>query len=216
MYTRNDNPNRKALEEGVSCAGRRRGGGGLWQRHGGGNGVCLPHSHPAITFSPTSMPITEPPIAARSLFALETGSGLRRHERPAVGEKSAAAKHKTGLDGNAVESAPENCRSGGRERRSRTKPARFAFATTPGRRSFSGHSISAPISFIHSTTKYFGGHCDVLGGIIVAKRGQRVFPARPLDSIFGRRGPLALRLLAGSARNANAAVADASALAKTR
>src|SRR5258707_11856472 len=23
---------------------------------------------------------------------------------------------------------------------------------------------------LHSTTKYFGGHCDVLGGIVVAKR----------------------------------------------
>src|SRR5437588_8443064 len=28
---------------------------------------------------------------------------------------------------------------------------------------------------LHSTTKYFGGHCDVLGGIIVAKRDDEFF-----------------------------------------
>ncbi len=28
---------------------------------------------------------------------------------------------------------------------------------------------------LHSTTKYFGGHCDVLGGIIVAKKGDEFF-----------------------------------------
>src|SRR6266705_1482122 len=28
---------------------------------------------------------------------------------------------------------------------------------------------------LHSTTKYFGGHCDVLGGIVVAKRDEEFF-----------------------------------------
>src|SRR5438045_1394187 len=28
---------------------------------------------------------------------------------------------------------------------------------------------------LHSTTKYFGGHCDVLGGIVVAKKGDQFF-----------------------------------------
>jgi cystathionine gamma-synthase len=28
---------------------------------------------------------------------------------------------------------------------------------------------------LHSTTKYFGGHCDVLGGIVVAKRDNDLF-----------------------------------------
>src|SRR5207302_6862061 len=28
---------------------------------------------------------------------------------------------------------------------------------------------------LHSTTKYFGGHCDVLGGIVVAKEGSDFF-----------------------------------------
>ncbi|HEV2045238.1 MAG TPA: aminotransferase class V-fold PLP-dependent enzyme [Chthoniobacterales bacterium] len=28
---------------------------------------------------------------------------------------------------------------------------------------------------LHSTTKYFGGHCDVLGGIVVAKTGNEFF-----------------------------------------
>src|SRR6266446_5164684 len=28
---------------------------------------------------------------------------------------------------------------------------------------------------LHSTTKYFGGHCDVLGGIAVAKRDNDLF-----------------------------------------
>ena len=35
---------------------------------------------------------------------------------------------------------------------------------------------------LHSTTKYFGGHCDVLGGIIDRKTGRRSFSGCPLDS----------------------------------
>ena len=64
---------------------------------------------------------------------------------------------------------------------------------------------------LHSTTKYFGGHCDVAGGIVARKEGRRIFSARSRHPIFGRRGPLAFRLLADSARNAHVAVADAGA-----
>jgi len=59
MYTRNDNPNRKALEEGVSLLE----GGAAAAAFGSGmaaaSGLLAP-SHPVITFSPTSMPITAP------------------------------------------------------------------------------------------------------------------------------------------------------------
>ena len=65
---------------------------------------------------------------------------------------------------------------------------------------------------LHSTTKYFGGHCDVAGGIVVAKTGERIFSARSQHPIFRRRGPLAFRLLADSARNAHVAVANERAL----
>src|SRR5437879_3489727 len=39
---------------------------------------------------------------------------------------------------------------------------------------------------LHSTTKYFGGHCDVLGGIIIAKRDNEFFHAvRSIQSSAG-------------------------------
>jgi cystathionine gamma-synthase len=39
---------------------------------------------------------------------------------------------------------------------------------------------------LHSTTKYFGGHCDVLGGIIVAKRNNEFFQSvRSIQSSAG-------------------------------
>jgi cystathionine gamma-synthase len=39
---------------------------------------------------------------------------------------------------------------------------------------------------LHSTTKYFGGHCDVLGGIIIAKRDEEFFQAvRSIQSSAG-------------------------------
>ncbi len=37
---------------------------------------------------------------------------------------------------------------------------------------------------LHSTTKYFGGHCDVLGGIVVAKTDNEFFQPDSRDSIF--------------------------------
>src|SRR5438445_5669657 len=39
---------------------------------------------------------------------------------------------------------------------------------------------------LHSTTKYFGGHCDVLGGIIIAKRDDECFQTvRSIQSSAG-------------------------------
>jgi cystathionine gamma-synthase len=39
---------------------------------------------------------------------------------------------------------------------------------------------------LHSTTKYFGGHCDVLGGIIIAKRDDEFFQdVRSIQSSAG-------------------------------
>ena len=119
-------------------------------------------------------------VAAGIFFALGTGSRLRRHERPRRGEKRAAAENETGLDGNAVQSASEDCRSRGR-REIVHEAARSAFATTLGRRSFSGRSTLGIDFVMHSTTKYFGGHCDVMGGIIVAKEDNEFFERRARD-----------------------------------
>ena len=66
---------------------------------------------------------------------------------------------------------------------------------------------------LHSTTKYFGGHCDVLGGIVVAKKDDEFFQ-RSAASNTRAAGPLAFRLLADPARDAHIAVAHARALGK--
>ena len=65
---------------------------------------------------------------------------------------------------------------------------------------------------LHSTTKYFGGHCDVLGGILVSKKQNTVLRAGSANSIFRRRRPLALRLLARSSWHANTTVAHTRSL----
>ncbi len=67
---------------------------------------------------------------------------------------------------------------------------------------------------MHSTTKYFGGHCDVLGGIIVTKAEDEFFERIRVAQVSVWSGSLCLRLLACSARHANASVAHARTLGK--
>ena len=89
-------------------------------------------------------------------------------------EKSIAPKHETGLDGNTFQSVAENCRScvGCEDR-----PRRGALCVCDNtwapvlQRPF---ELGADL-ILHSTTKYFGGHCDVLGGIVIAKTESEFF-----------------------------------------
>jgi hypothetical protein len=60
---------------------------------------------------------------------------------------------------------------------------------------------------VHSTTKYLGGHSDVVGGVVVTRRSG-VVRAPALRAERGRRGARAVRLLPRPPRPAHAASAD--------
>ena len=90
-------------------------------------------------------------------------------------KKRVRPANKAGLGGDTLESAAQNYRHRARSRRSRTRRALCARATTPGRRSCSARSISAPIWSMHATTKYLGGHSDVTGGVVIAKTQDGFF-----------------------------------------
>ena len=170
MYTRNNNPNREALERGVSAIE----GGEVAAAFASGTGAAMSLVPGAFARRPCARPrrrvLRNFAIIARPFPALGFGSRFRRHEQPRRREKSNPAENETCLDGNAIQSALENCRPGRGRRRFCAAPARFPFATTPGRQSCNGRSISASISSCIRPRKYFGGHCDVLGGIIVAQK----------------------------------------------
>ena len=70
---------------------------------------------------------------------------------------------------------------------------------------------------MHSTTKYLGGHSDVLGGALVARARRRLHRAScaPIQ-MTRRRGAVAVRLLAAAARHPHAALAHARALRQRR
>ena len=65
---------------------------------------------------------------------------------------------------------------------------------------------------MHSTTKYFGGHSDVLGGALVFARRDRVLRRRRASPPHHRRGAVAVQRLADAARMPLAAGADGAAL----
>ena len=105
MYTRNDNPNRQALERGVSMLEGGEGGGRFRLRNrrddvdfaGAITGRSCARARRRL--------LRHVAIDPRNFRALGTGSRFRRHERSRCREKSAAAEHQTGLGRNAVQSA---------------------------------------------------------------------------------------------------------------
>ena len=101
--------------------------------------------------------------------ALRPGVHLRRHERPRRRARGDQAEHEDVLGRNADQSAAEADRHARDRdlRSSRRAPATrlvVASTTRSPRRTFSSRSRSAPTSVVHSTTKYIGGHSDVVGG----------------------------------------------------
>ncbi len=64
---------------------------------------------------------------------------------------------------------------------------------------------------VHSTTKYCGGHSDVIGGALIVNDDELAEQLRFHHNAIGaRRQPV--RLLAGAARTADAGRADGTAL----
>jgi cystathionine gamma-synthase len=168
MYTRNDNPNRHALEEGISALE----GGAAAAAFASGSGATM------------------------SIFqALEPGDHVLAHVDAYYGTSRLLREIflRWGLEADFVDMS--NLADVKKALRPKTK---LAWTETPSNPLLKivdlaamakiAHDAGAllvcdntwapvlqrPFDFgadliLHSTTKYFGGHCDVLGGIVVAK-----------------------------------------------
>jgi len=174
MYTRNDNPNRKALEEGAAALE----GGAAAAAFASGTGTTM------------------------SIFqALNPGDHVLAHEDAYYGTTRLLREIflRWGLEADFVDMS--DLAAVKKAIRSKTKLAWMETPSNPLLKIVDLEAVAkivhgagalcvcdntwAPIiqrpfdlgaDFImHSTTKYFGGHCDVLGGILVAKKDDELF-----------------------------------------
>jgi cystathionine gamma-synthase len=185
MYTRNDNPNRKALEEGVSLLE----GGAAAAAFGSGMAAAMgllaalaPGDHVLAhidAYYGTSRLL-------RDLF-------LRWKLEVDFADMSDLPSVKKALRPNTKlvwMETPSNPLLKIVDLAAVTKIAHEAGAVCVCDNTW-GPIIQRPfevgVDFIlHSTTKYFGGHCDVLGGIIIAKRDDEFFQGvRSIQSSAG-------------------------------
>src|SRR2546430_6137806 len=185
MYTRNDNPNRKALEEGVSSLE----GGAAAAAFGSGMAAAMgllaalaPGDHVrahVIAYYGTSRLL-------RDLF-------LRWKLEADFADMSDLPSVKKALRPNTKlvwMETPSNPLLKIVDLAAVTKIAHEAGAICVCDNTWAP-IIQRPFGvgadfILHSTTKYFGGHCDVLGGIIIAKRDDAFFQAvRSIQSSAG-------------------------------
>ena len=87
-----------------------------------------------------------------------------------------------------------------RSPRSRTRATRASSSTTRSRRrTSSSRSRSGADVVVHSSTKYLGGHSDVVGGFVAIDDAE-LADERPLPAERDGRGAVAVRLLPRAAR----------------
>jgi cystathionine gamma-synthase len=174
MYTRNDNPNRKALENGISAleggAGAAAFGSGtaaamaLFQALAPGDHVL---AHVDAYYGTTRL--------LRDLF-LRWGLEADFIDMSDLGAIKKAIRPKTKL---AWMETPSNPLLKIVDLAAVAKIIREAGALSVCDNTWAP-TIQRPFDLgadliLHSTTKYFGGHCDVLGGIIVTKNANEFF-----------------------------------------
>ena len=174
MYTRNDNPNRKALEEGVASLE----GGAVAAAFASGSGATM------------------------SIFqALSPGDHVLAHEDAYYGTTRLLREIflRWGLEADFVDMSDLTA-----VKKALRPTTKLAWMETPSNPLLKIVDLAAVAQIIHdagalcacdntwapiiqrpldlgcdfvmhATTKYFGGHCDVLGGILVAKKDDELF-----------------------------------------
>jgi cystathionine gamma-synthase len=174
MYTRNDNPNRRALEEGIS----------------------------ALEGGQTAAAFASGTAAAMALFqALSPGDHVLAHVDAYYGTSRLLREIflKWGLQGDFIDMSDLKL-----VKKAIRPDTKLAWAETPSNPLLKivdlcavadvvhaggalcvcdntwAPTLQRPFDcgvdlILHSTTKYFGGHCDVLGGIVVAKTDDEFF-----------------------------------------
>ena len=212
-YSRSANPTRTALEECLAAL------------EGGAHGLAFASGLAAEdTLLRTVLPAGRPRRAARrrvrrQLPADRQGAGRlgRRAHRGAPRRPRRGA-------GRVARRPPRCC--GARRRPTRcsaspTSPRSASSRTTPGAllvvdNTFASPYLQQPLALgadvvVHSTTKYLGGHSDVVGGALVLADGELAEQLRVPPERDGR-GAGSVRLLAGAARGQDARRPDGPAL----
>ena len=121
-----------------------------------------------------------------------------------------------GLGRDADEPAAEHRRHPAPWPRPRTRPARCSWWTTRSpRRTCSSRSTLGADAVVHSTTKYLGGHSDVVGGAVVVADAELAERLAFTQNATGARAR-PVRLLADAARHQDPGRADGPALRERR
>ena len=212
-YARYDNPTNAALEE-------------LMTSLEGGHGALACSSGMAALHMALLAALTDrrnSVLAANALYGATTDaadervralgvSRLRGHLRSGCAARSSGGAQ-AGLhpDGDHFESAAARGRDRSRSPRSRARPARRWWWTTPSpRRCWCGRWNWARTFSVHSVTKYLAGHGDVLGGVVVTDRST----PNALRALGRTIGPGAgpVRKLSDHARHQDASAAHGTAV----
>ena len=216
-YSRSANPTRTALE---ACLAALEGGARGLAFACGLAAEDTPAAHGLRARRPRGHPQRRVrrhlPAVRQGARALGSELHRGRPARPRRGARRACGRTPGDLVRDADQPAARHRRHRRAGRRSRTTRARCWSSTTPSpRRTCSSRSTLGADVVVHSTTKYMGGHSDVVGGALVVARRRAGRAARVPPERDGRRGR-AVRRLAGAARHQDARRADGPALRQRR
>ena len=212
-YSRSANPTRTALEQALAALeGGARGlafASGLAAEDALLRTVCRPGDHvilPGDAYGGTFR------LVARVLAELgpRVHAGAARPTWTRCGRRSGRTRGWSG-----ARRRPTRCSASPTSPRSprwRTTPAPCSSSTTPSPRPYLQQPLALGADVVvHSTTKYLGGHSDVVGGALVAadaELGQQLAFHQNAMGAVGR----AVRRVAGAARHQDPGRADGPAL----
>ena len=177
-YARSGNPNRTSLERAVAALER---GKDAVAFASGSQATLAAFSLAApggrIVCSCRLLP-RHGEAAARDRAALGRRRGVRRHHAARPGGAGAVGQHQPALVRDTVEPAAARDRHRGAGRAGARAAARGSAVDN----TFASPVLQQPLALgadlvMHSTTKYLGGHSDVLGGILVAREDGRELAA---------------------------------------
>ena len=215
-YSRSGNPTRTALETCLAVARRRRARPGLRLRAGGDDGRLRGTAAARRRGRGGRRPVRRHvPPARHGLQAVGPRRPLHRRSRRRPGSQRSSRRRRSS---SGSRRRPTRCC------RSSTSPPSPSWPTRHGAmlavdNTFASPYLQQPLQLgadlvVHSTTKYLGGHSDVVGGAVDRPQGtagaDRVLPER------GRRRAGAVRLPPDAARPQDAGRADGAALRRTR
>ena len=175
IYSRSDNPNRQTLEEAMAAleggAGR-----GVWLGPGRERGNMSGARSRRSTHRTGGSVSRRHQILARSSHSLGSGSHICRHDKSRRRGGGGRSAHEALLDRDASNPQLKITDLAGVARIAHAAGAVCVCDNTwaPIVQKPLDHGVDL---IVHSTTKYIGGHCDVTGGVVIARADDASFSA---------------------------------------